>query len=247
MARRFSPGDIGAAISLLTRLPAPGAAHNRGARAAWAWPIAGALVGLVAALVGQVALILGLPPAFAGGAALATLAFATGGLHHDGLSDTFDGLWGGSDPERRLDIMRDSRVGSYGVLAVVFVTGLSWVALSEIAAEGRLWLALPLAGAASRAAMSVTMAALPSARPDGLARMTGRPSMQKALAAVAVAGVICLVLSPLRLPAVVLATGLAALCLALVSRRKIGGQTGDVLGATQQLAEMAALAALAAS
>jgi len=114
-------GDIPAAIGLLSRLPVPvdtDLATRRGARAAWAYPLAGLVVGALAGLVAQVALWLGLPPSIAALLALAAMIAITGALHEDGLADSADGLWGGWDRARRLEIMKDSRIGTYGVLAL---------------------------------------------------------------------------------------------------------------------------------
>ena len=166
--------DLGAALGLLTRLPL-GHMASRGARAAWAWPLAGAVVAGLAALAGWVAGVLGLTPALVAGLTLATGVAVTGALHEDGLADSADGLWGGWTRERRLEIMRDSRIGTYGVLALVFVTGLRWAALTAIVAAGALLGPLLAAAMLSRAAMAVLMARLPHARTDGLGHGTGRP------------------------------------------------------------------------
>ncbi|WP_425357553.1 adenosylcobinamide-GDP ribazoletransferase [Oceanicola granulosus] len=236
--------DVAAALALLTRLPMPSAAP--GPQAAWAWPLAGLAVGALAAGAAALAGAVGLPPGVAAGLALAVAALATGGLHEDGLSDSADGLWGGGHPERRLEIMRDSRIGSYGALALVLGLGLRWSALASAIAAGWLWPALLVAGLASRAAMAALAAALPFARPDGLARLTGRPPPRAALAAMALAGAGCLLLAPWALVAVALAAGGLVALLGRVARRRIGGQTGDILGAAQQLAEIAVLLVFAA-
>ena len=233
----LDPGDPGAALALLTRLPAPFAAHSRGAAAAWAWPLVGMVVGGLAALVAGIAGWLGLGSGPQAALALLTLALATGGLHHDGLADMADGIWGGRDRARRLEIMRDSRVGSYGVLALGLVALLGWSALAQIAEAGPLWPAMLIAGAGSRAAMAGAMAALPHARADGLARLTGRPRWTAVTIAATLALAAAALLSPAALVPGLLATlGLAAL-VAMIARRALGGQTGDVLGAVQMVTE----------
>jgi adenosylcobinamide-GDP ribazoletransferase len=189
---------------------------------------------------------LGLPPGVAAALALAAMAAATGGLHEDGLADTFDGLWGGRTPAQRLEIMRDSRVGSFGVLALVLVLLVRWQALAALAAGGGLVAACIAAGALSRAPMAAVMAGLPNARGAGLSQAVGRPAARTALAGAAVALALGLAaLGPGAL-ALAVAAALPALWLAAVARARIGGQTGDVLGAAQQLGEAAALAAAAA-
>jgi adenosylcobinamide-GDP ribazoletransferase len=237
--------DLASAFALLTRLPVP--KHQpSGARSAWAWPLVGAVLGGLAAGVASLALWLGLTPGVAAVLALATGAFLTGGLHEDGLSDTADGLFGGWTKQRRLEIMKDSRVGSYGVLALVLVTLARWSALTALLVFGGHVAALVAAGAMSRAPMALIMAVLPNARGEGLSHATGRPSLRVALIgtafAMAFAGVFA---GPTALPMLATVAGITGL-LAFSAQRRIGGQTGDILGASQQLAEAAALAVLAA-
>ncbi len=241
------PGDIAEALTLLTRLPVPAPDHPRGARAAWAWPLAGAGVALLAGLVGWASLGLGLPVALAAGLVLAAQIAATGALHEDGLADSADGLWGGQDRAGRLEIMKDSRIGSYGVLALGLSLGLRWSALTAIFEAGALFAPLIAAALISRAPMAVLMAALPNARGAGLAHGVGRPGQDTAtLAALLAAGLAFLVVGWAVLAPLFWAA-LAAIGLAALAKQKIGGQTGDILGAAQQVCEIAALAALAAA
>ncbi len=165
IAPRLAP-DLWTAAALLTRLPLPDHAP-RGAASAWAWPLVGAVLGGLAAAAAWLGLWLGLTPGVVAVLVLALGALLTGGLHEDGLSDTADGLFGGWTPERRLEIMKDSRVGSYGVLALVLVTLARWSALATLLAGGSLW-ALVAVGAVSRAPMALIMAALPNARGAGI-------------------------------------------------------------------------------
>lgn len=231
-------------LALLTRLPLPD--HRPcGAEAAWAWPLAGGLLGTVAALAGMVLLALGVPAGPVAAAILAVLALLSGALHEDGLADTADGLLGGRDRARRLEIMKDSRIGGFGALALVLATLASWSALSALIAGGpHWWAALIAASVLSRAPMAVVMAALPPARADGLSAGTGRPSATIAATAAGIALVIALVLlGSAALPAALAVAVLPAL-LALAAKAKIGGQTGDILGACQQLGFAGALAML---
>ncbi|EKX58946.1 Cobalamin synthase [Rhodobacter sp. AKP1] len=237
--------DVQLALALLTRLPLPGQSlPDRGAGAAWAWPLAGVAVGGLAALTAAAALALGLPATVAAALALALQALATGAMHEDGLADTADGLWGGWTRERRLEIMKDSRTGSYGVAALVLVGLLRWSALAA-ALEGGVTL-LVAAAVLSRVPMVGLMALLPNARGAGLAQSLGRPDRRQAALAAAVGlGVALLLAGPAAL-VLAAAGGAAALALGLVARAKIGGQTGDILGASQQLSEAAVLVAAAA-
>ncbi|MGC9447100.1 adenosylcobinamide-GDP ribazoletransferase [Cereibacter johrii] len=237
--------DVQLALALLTRLPLPGQAlPDRGAGAAWAWPLAGVAVGGLAALTAALALAVGLPATVAAALALAVQALATGAMHEDGLADTADGLWGGWTRERRLEIMKDSRTGSYGVAALVLVGLLRWSALA--AALGGGVVLLVAAAVLSRVPMVGLMALLPNARGAGLAQSLGRPDRRQAALAAAVGlGLALLLMGPAALVLAV-AGGAAALALGLVARAKIGGQTGDILGASQQLSEAAVLVAAAA-
>jgi adenosylcobinamide-GDP ribazoletransferase len=207
-------------------------------------------VGLIAALVGIVAGWLGLPPAISAGLALASMVIITGALHEDGLADSADGLWGGWDPVRRLEIMKDSHIGSYGVIALILSLGLRWVALTSLAGQGgplnqtALISALVLCATLSRAPMVVVMSALPHARRGGLSVRVGRPHRASAALAVAVALAVGLVFLGLALAGLIVVLGLVTLAIILISKVKIGGQTGDILGATQQISEIAILCVL---
>lgn len=241
--RAFS--DLAEALALLSRLPVP--AHDpRGASSAWAWPVAGACLAILSGGVGVLALWLGMSAGVAAALTLIAGAMLTGALHEDGLADTADGLFGGRDRVRRLDIMKDSRVGSYGVLALVLVTLLRWSALTALAEAGALLPAMIAAAALSRAVMGMVMAELPNARGSGFAHATGRPPGRTALLGVALALLTAALVSGAAVVALALAAGLAAFAVARMARARIGGQTGDILGATQQLAEGAVLVAATA-
>jgi adenosylcobinamide-GDP ribazoletransferase len=236
--------DLCSAFALLTRLPLPDHAP-RGADAAWAWPLVGAALGALAAVVAWGLAAIGLTPGVAAALGLVTLAVLTGGLHEDGLADTSDGFFGGRSVERRLEIMKDSHIGSFGTLALILVTLARWSALTTLCASGSPFWALIVAGAMSRASMVVLMAAVPPARPGGLSHAVGRPTRDTALIACGLAAAIGLILA--GWPALWLAVALAILtaAMAVLATHKIGGQTGDVLGATQQLCDLACLALLA--
>jgi adenosylcobinamide-GDP ribazoletransferase len=239
------PADLLSAFALLSRLPLPNHTGT-GARSAWAWPLVGAVLGALAAAVASAALWLGVTPGVTAALVLATGALLTGGLHEDGLSDTADGLFGGWTRERRLEIMKDSRVGSYGVLALVLVTLARWSALTALMVHGGHWAALVATGALSRAPMALIMALLPNARGTGLSHATGQPSPAVALVAVAIAAAMTGALVGWAAVPMLAAAAVTMVVLAVVALRKIGGQTGDILGASQQLVEVACLTVLAA-
>ena len=237
-------GDIPAALGLLTRLPVrvnTAAAMERGARAAWAWPVAGLTVGLIAAVAGTLIQWLGLPPAVCAGVILATQVILTGAMHEDGLADSADGLWGGYDKTRRLEIMKDSHIGTYGVLALILSMLLRWTALSGLIGLGLLWPAVIVAAVLSRVPMVGLMHALPPARSGGLSATVGCPPWQAVVLAATLAVAVALLwVGPWALP-LVMTVGISALVWAAIANVKIGGQTGDILGASQQWAEITAL------
>ncbi len=231
-------------MTLLTRLPMPSLLNVRGARAAWAYPLAGLVVGLLAAVVGW--LTGGLPPALSAGLALATLVILTGGMHEDGLADSVDGLWGGNTPERRLGIMADSSIGAYGVVALIFSIGLRWSALTVLAGEGSLWAPLIAAAVVSRAPMVWLMHIQPNARSDGLSQSTGRPPIDTALAALSIAAVVSVLTVGFNVLPIAVVLCVTTLVIAAISTARINGQSGDILGATQQVGEIAVLIVLVA-
>jgi adenosylcobinamide-GDP ribazoletransferase len=226
------------AAVLLTRLPLPhlpATAFKAGPRAVWAYPLVGLGVGAVSALAGQLALWAGIPPLAACALALGAMMLLTGAMHEDGLADTCDGFWGGTSTPRRLEIMCDSQIGTFGVLALVIVSLLKISALAAL--SGSWWAALIVAAALSRGMMPALMWALPPARVDGLSHSVGRPTMRAASAAFAIGATIALAGLGLAGVLVIGISALVGLGTALIAKRKIGGQTGDVLGATQQLSE----------
>ncbi|MEM6589578.1 MAG: adenosylcobinamide-GDP ribazoletransferase [Pseudomonadota bacterium] len=244
----IKPADIVDAMQLLTRLPVPANDSPRGAEAAWAYPLVGIVLGALAAAVGLIGHAFGLPAPLSALLSLATLIMATGALHEDGLADTADGLWGGWTIERRLDIMKDSRIGAYGVIALFLGLAARWAALwmlFEIGPETAA-AAILVAAAASRAMMPGVMCALPHARSDGLSAQVGDVGRNAALVALGLAALIAVIFSGWGgIMALFWALVVTAL-LARIALTKIGGQTGDILGATQNLAEIAVLFSLLA-
>jgi adenosylcobinamide-GDP ribazoletransferase len=242
--------DLTAALLFSTRLPVPGAAAISGAdiaRAGWALPVAGAIVGLIAAAVYWLARLAGLPPLPAAGLTIAASMLATGCLHEDGLADVADSF-GAATRERKLEIMRDSRIGTYGVCALFTSLLLRAGALATISEPA---LAAPILVAthmAARSGMAPFMRLLPPAREDGLSVGVGRPPGVSAVAA-AIIGALALglALEPAAglFAVVLLATEFALL--AWLCMRQIGGQTGDVLGALEQIGEITILLIAAAT
>jgi len=239
--------DIAAALALLSRVPVPLSGAPRGAAASWAWPLAGAVIGALAGGVGALALAIGLPAPLAAGLALAMGPILTGAMHEDGLADSADGLWGGWTPERRLEIMKDSHIGSYGVIALVLSLGLRWVALALLFQAGHGGASLLIGIAAlSRLPMVALAHRLPFARPGGLSARVGAPGVTTLAIAAFVAVLIAISCLGVATVPVLLAISATTFAVGAMAQAKIGGQTGDILGAAQQLGEIAALITLSA-
>jgi adenosylcobinamide-GDP ribazoletransferase len=262
-------GDLRLALMLLTRLPLPAGtamtspADGAVARAAWIFPVIGILAGLAGGGIFMLASSLGLGISSAALLAMGTQILLTGALHEDGLADTADGFGGGRSRERKLEIMRDSRIGTYGVVALVLALSLRFTALQDLASNllsisdeideaanhnSAIIIALIAAGALSRAAMAAVWYLLPPARSDGLAAGSGAVPFGAAVTAVTLGAVIALVMLPGF--AFVVACGtvaVLAIVVAALARWQIGGHTGDVLGATQQITEIGALLSIGAA
>jgi adenosylcobinamide-GDP ribazoletransferase len=235
--------DLKICIQLLTRLPVYISDSQEGfsiSGASRLFPIVGAIVGIIAAAVLWVGSWFTFPSAILALLALLTMTLVTGALHEDGLADTFDGLGGGLTREQKLSIMRDSQIGSYGVMALLFSFGLRWAALTEITEQGFdvVLMSLIATAAASRAALPAVMHFIPVAREDGLSVGAGKPSFDRAITALLIGVGFLLFLLGFR--TCIVAIGLSALVAGMFVyfvAMRLGGQTGDVLGATQQITE----------
>ena len=246
--------DFAASLRFFSILPLPapaGSAEPAFADFAWAAPLAGALIGLLAAIALAIAVRLGLPASLAAVAAVAALVLVCGGLHEDGLADFADGLAAGHSRDERLAVMRDSRVGAFGAtaLTLALVTRVAAIAALVGGGAGHAAAALILAAAAARLGALVPLAALAPARSDGLGASAGRlaPAAFFAAAAATVAVALVVGLAELGVVRALLAAALAAAAaggIAALAQRRLGGQTGDVAGAAEQAAEIGALAAL---
>lgn len=257
MLEAFSD-DLAACLRFYSRLPAPARADSAAMpdfrRAARALPLAGAVIGACGGGALLLARLVGVPALPACVLAIAMLVAVTGALHEDGLADTADGFGGGATRERKLKIMRDSRLGTYGAAALVLALLLRVTALGALIERGAFLAALALiaAAAVSRTAGLLPLVSLAPARADGAGAASAKPGSD----AVRMAAVLAVLLSllpafaGLSLGSIVfadLAALLAAAWVARLAERQIGGYTGDVLGAAQQAAEIAMLLALSAS
>jgi len=233
--------SLRAAMSFLTVLPVANADGSSGERLGRAYfPAIGALIGLAAGATFAVLSAL-TSPLLAAACAVAFLCVLTGAIHLDGLADTADGLLGGGDPSRRLEVMRDPRLGTFGVTAIVVVLLLDVAALSSMS-PARGLAALVVGGALSRLATLSVIAFVPYVRTSGLgvaawdARHRGLDLVLGSATAL-VAGAIDWRRALLALPFV----GLTAIAVAGLARRRLGGATGDVCGATAELCQLAVL------
>ncbi|MFN3076182.1 MAG: adenosylcobinamide-GDP ribazoletransferase [Alphaproteobacteria bacterium] len=241
--------DLHLAAVFLTRLPLPaGPVVDRWglARAMRVFPLIGAAIGTVGGLAYGGLAYGGFSPMIAALGALGVMTLMTGALHEDGLADTADGFGGGRNLERKLEIMRDSRSGPFGVLALLFSVGFRLAALIDLAEPERVLAALVVALALSRAAMPVAIRACGGpARPGGLGAAAGEGGVPRAGTAVMLAVGISLPLLGMEGSAVALtAAVLATVVMVFLARRHIGGYTGDVLGAVGQVVEVAVLVGL---
>ena len=249
MLRRLK--EFGLAVGLLTRFPLP-AFKATGtvtiASALWAYPLAGALVGAASGAVFGLATWAGFGVIASVLMAMGAALLAAGGFHEDGLADFWDGLGGGTSREAKLIIMRDSRIGTYGVLALMLTLGLQatfLVSLQHYAGTGTVIAALIAAESAARGAIALPLFFLLPARRDGLgATMIGMTAGDLGIAAL-LAGVIAGACLGLNGFAIVLGAVSGAGFVTLLAGRFLGGFTGDVLGAAAATGRMAALAGLA--
>lgn len=232
--------EMALALQFLTRLPVPVLPPPADLAASLRWfPAVGALVGALAALVWWLA-AMAFPPVVAALLAVAAGVLATGALHEDGLADTADGL-GGATRARALEIMRDSRIGTFGVLALGLVLAARVAALAALP-PAAIPLLLVAGHAASRAVMVLTLATGRPARADGLASAVGAGPGAGGLAVALATGAAALIALGWVLPWSAVDGGLAGLLLAPLAlrlrvERRLGGYTGDTLGAVQQVGE----------
>ncbi|TMF38583.1 MAG: adenosylcobinamide-GDP ribazoletransferase [Chloroflexi bacterium] len=233
--------SLRAAVSFLTVLPVANADGGPGERLGRAYfPAIGALIGLVAG--GTFALLSSLTaPLLAAACAIAVHSILTGAIHLDGLADCADGLLGGGDSARRLEVMRDPRLGSFGVTAIVIVLLLEVAAISSMS-PARGLAALVIAGGVSRLATLWVIALVPYVRASGLgvAVWDARHRLADLVFGSASALLVCAI--DWRRAAVALPfVALSAVAVAMLARRRVGGATGDVYGATSELCQLATL------
>jgi adenosylcobinamide-GDP ribazoletransferase len=238
-----------AAMRFLTVIPFPGtwgADESSLAGSTVFFPAVGLLIGFGAAGIAACA-ARWLPGGLAAAVVIVALLAVSGGLHMDGLSDTADGLLSARPRARSLEIMRDSHVGAMGVIAIVCMLMLKFAALASLPAT-ELWRTALLMPVAGRTALVITVALLPYARPEGglAAPFYRRRSMLAALAAEFVLLVTAWLVLGLAGAIAACASLAAVLIFSIYTYRRIGGATGDTLGAACEIAEMVPAIAMAA-
>ncbi|AFJ46596.1 adenosylcobinamide-GDP ribazoletransferase [Shimwellia blattae] len=239
-----------ATLSFMSRLPVPqrwsrGVEIDQYVRGIVTFPVIGLLLG---GLSGLVFLFIqpggGIP--VAAFACVLALALLTGGLHLDGLADTCDGVFSARSRERMLEIMRDSRLGTHGGLALIFVLLGKVLVISELAVRGNAMLpVLACACIAGRSAVVMMMYRQRYAREQGMGNLfIGKLSAQQVLTTLILGLVLCFAGLHLRGVLAMLATIVLVWVLGCALKRTLGGQTGDTLGAAIELGELVFLLAL---
>lgn len=234
------------ALMLLTRIPV---GHLRGqvpstASSGWAWPLAGLAIALPASLVYLGLDVIGFGAQVSALGMIAVSTILSGAMHDDGLADMADGFGGGSTKEQKLEIMRDSRIGSYGVLALIFAVALQ---VSFVTALESPAIVIPTAigiAMASRGLLPFWLRYMPPAREDGLGRTATGISRSTVFSAAGIGLLGLLSLGLLLAVCVFAGMLLAGAAVCLLAIRQIDGQTGDVIGAIQKISEISGWAIL---
>jgi adenosylcobinamide-GDP ribazoletransferase len=251
--------DLAHCVRFYSRLPVPALPWEQNAHAlpsfprlARVIPLAGLVIGLMPAAVMGCALLLDLGPWLAAILSVGTMVLATGALHEDGLADTADSF-GGSTREKRLEIMRDSRIGSFGASALFLALALRIGALATLASRidgGAVMAVVLLVASLSRTAGLTPLVFLPPARRDGMSQAVGQPARETFWLAAGIAGGIAVALGalaglpPMGVALTLALSGLSGAAISGLASRHLGGQTGDIAGAAQQVAEITALIGL---
>jgi adenosylcobinamide-GDP ribazoletransferase len=244
--------DLVSAFMLLTRLPVARFAGRDGppdlARCVWAFPVVGFAVNGTGGLVYWLAHKVGMTPPLAAVWSLVAVIAVTGAFHEDGLADTADGFGGGATPAQKMAIMRDSRIGSYGAVALLLSVGVRVAAIAALAQPGIVMTAMILAGVSGRSGMLLPLLVLSPARVDGMGASVGKPRMPSAALALGLAIGASFLWLPVRLGIVAVVLGFGcSLAVAKLADRQIGGHTGDVLGASEVLTECVVLTVIASA
>lgn len=204
-----------------------------------AFPLIGLIVGGISGTVFLIALAAGFPEAIAALLAIAAQVLVTGALHEDAIGDIADGFGGGATREKKLEIMKDSRVGTYAVVMILLILLVKTAALTSFPDPITVFSVLVVSAAVSRGMMGWGLYLMSPAREDGLGRQSGKPELMTVLWLTFLCIFIAvLALGPSLGAAALLAAIAGAALTGIIAQRQIGGQTGDVLGSIQQISEL---------
>ncbi|MBK20219.1 MAG: adenosylcobinamide-GDP ribazoletransferase [Rhodospirillaceae bacterium] len=242
--------EVKLCLGLLTRLPVD-SKHDEPAAdvsAACKWfPVIGVMIGALSGAALFIGDILELPDSVSALLAISAVIILTGAMHEDGLADVADGFGGGRDKKHKLEIMRDSRLGVYGTIALILDVAFRWALITQLLSFGWIFATACLiaSGASSRLVVISLMKSLTAARQDGLGASAGIPDNNSILIAILFT-VIALLLTKdtLLFLSIAISVPIAAGLLHYLANNQIGGQTGDVLGAGQRLGEVLALTSM---
>lgn len=237
--------DLRAAFMLLTRLPVwsakDGGAPNL-SRSAWAYPLVGTLVGSIGGATLLASEAIGINIAVSVLIMMTAMTLATGAFHEDGLADTVDGIGGGWTKERKLEIMRDSRIGTYGTVALLLSLGIRAAALVSIGDAVLIILASVMAATVSRAGIVILLFVMAPARSDGMGTVAENPPVLSVVVALFFA-----ILTTQIIPHGIMASiagGVGLFVVFCLGKKHLDGYTGDLLGAGQQISEIFILVSL---
>lgn len=239
--------DIAISLVFFTRLPLPhfDIPGRKLGEAIWAAPLAGLAVAVVAWLVTEVAGFFDVPTLAIAALAIATTMLFTGCLHEDGLADVADGFGGGKDIERKLEIMHDSRLGTYGAAALLLTVLVRWSCIVALVQRDAALAGLVAAHVGSRSIFASLIRDTPLASQSGLAGTVGPVPAQATWLSIGLGIAALLLLGVFGAIATILLVLAVTVAFRQLCMRQIGGITGDTLGAAQQLAEIAILLAAA--
>ncbi|MCP1199796.1 adenosylcobinamide-GDP ribazoletransferase [Notoacmeibacter sp. MSK16QG-6] len=234
-----------AAIGFYTRIPSwrlvsPDRATEF-SNTQWAAPLAGIVIGLLLGMCNALFDAIDIADLPRGVLVIVAGLLLTGALHEDGLADVADGFGGGPDRERKLAIMKDSRLGAYGVLAMIASFLLRATLIAALTDPTVAALSLVAAHGAARALMPAMLHRLPNARGEGVACQIGHPSKAAVITALSIGFLALLPLGLIPLIVALIALAFVYGGMTALARWQIGGQTGDVCGTLEQIGEIAVL------
>lgn len=242
-------GKLAIALGFFSRFPVPSSFFDPNLEpdrldkcAIW-FPVSGLLISILPALI-FLALAGLFPATVAAGLAIVAGVIATGALHEDGLSDCADGFGGARDPQKILEIMRDSRIGTYGAASLIFSIGLRWAALASLGPMPGA-AALLIAHSAARGGITTALAHSSYVRSSGAATTVEQGIDNNVWLMIMGISILISAIFGGWSGVAAASCGIAAAALVLVyCKRRLGGYTGDVLGAMEQTAEIVILVLL---